>query len=500
MVPLVYILALLPILLFLHKLLNFINPFSTNKNLPPSPPKLPVIGNLHQIGPLIHHSLHTLSQKLGSPLMLIHLGSVPTIVISSADAAREIMKTNDLIFASRPDVKMFRRLLFDLKEVSVAPYGDYWRQVKSIMVLHLLSNKKIEAHREIREEEIAVVVDKIKKSKVIDLSDLFVRFTNDVVCRVTFGKKYNDEESGRKFRKMLNEFFDVLGGLNFEDLVPWLSWLDRLRGFSGKVERVARQMDEFLDGVVEERLRDQSRTNGDEGREAFIDILLKIQKEDKIGVVLDRHAIKALLLDAYTAGTDTTAIVLEWAFTELLKNPRVLKKTQDEVRMVLKDKQQIEQKDIDNMTYLKAVFKETLRLHPPIPTILPRVASQDAKVMGFDVRKGTRVIVNAWSIARDPKTWDESNEFRPERFLDCTIDFKGHDFDLIPFGAGRRGCPGIAFAMTTNENLLANLLHKFDWKLPNGVKNEYLDMSERPVGAIIRKKIPLLAVATPCFS
>ncbi|XP_076901988.1 cytochrome P450 736A117-like [Bidens hawaiensis] len=499
MVPLVYILALLLLLLFLFKLLYFTKPSSTNKNLPPSPPKLPVIGNLHQIGPLVHRSLHSLSQNLASPVILIHLGSVPTLVVSSADAAREIMKTNDLIFATRPDSKLSRRLLYDLKEVSMAPYGEFWRQAKSIMVLHLLSNKKIEDHRETREEEIAIVVDRIKKSKVVDLSDVFMRFTNDVVCRVTFGKKYSDGESGRKFRKMLDEFFEVLGSLNFEDLVPWLAWVDRFRGLSGKVERVAREMDEFLDGVVEERLRDHSTTNGDNGREEFIDMLIKIQKEDKIGVALDKLVIKALLLDVYTAGTDTTAIVSEWAFTELLKHPRILKKAQDEVRTILKDKQQINQEDIDNMTYLKAVFKETLRLHPPVPTLLPRVARQDVKVMGFDVSKGTRIFINAWAIARDPKVWDDSNEFRPERFFNYNIDFKGHDFDLIPFGAGRRGCPGMAFGMATNENLLVNLLHKFDWELPDGGKGESLDMSEQP-GITIRKKIPLLAIATPVSS
>ncbi|KAI3727004.1 hypothetical protein L1987_66811 [Smallanthus sonchifolius] len=204
-------------------------------------------------------------------------------------------------------------------------------------------------------------------------------------------------------------------------------------------------------------------------------------------------------MDAYTAGTDTTATVLEWTFTELLKHPKALKKAQHEVRMLLKGKQQINQQDIDNMKYLKAVFKETLRLHPPLPTLVPRVASQDVKIMGFDVTKGTRVIINTWAIARDPKTWDDSNEFRPERFLDCNIDFKGCDFDLIPFGAGRRGCPGISFAMATNENLLANLLHKFDWELPNRGKEEDLDMSERP-GATICKKVPLLVIATPFSS
>lgn len=163
--------------------------------------------------------------------------------------------------------------------------------------------------------------------------------------------------------------------------------------------------------------------------------------------------------------------------------------------MVLKGKSHINQDDIDNMKYLKAVLKETLRLHPPIPTLVPRVASQDVKIMGYDVMKGTSVIINAWALARDPKVWDEPDEFKPERFLDCAIDYKGLDFDLIPFGAGRRGCPGIAFAMTTNENVLANLLLKFDWELPNG-KEEDLDMTERP-GLAIRKKTPLLAIATP---
>ncbi|MFS8000080.1 putative cytochrome P450 [Helianthus anomalus] len=193
---------------------------------------------------------------------------------------------------------------------------------------------------------------------------------------------------------------------------------------------------------------------------------------------------------------NTTATVLEWAFTELVKHPRVLSKVQDEVRTILKGKQQINQDDIGNMKYLKAVLKETLRLHPPIPTLVPRVARQDAKVMGYDIAKGTRVIINAWAIARDPKVWDDPNEFRPERFLDCTIDFKGRDFDLIPFGAGRRGCPGIAFAMTTNESLLVNLLHKFDWQLPNGGNEDDLDMNEQP-GLTISKKVPLMVVATP---
>ncbi|KAI3512861.1 hypothetical protein L1887_20182 [Cichorium endivia] len=221
-----------------------------------------------------------------------------------------------------------------------------------------------------------------------------------------------------------------------------------------------------------------------------------MQKEDTDGIFQDKTNIKALLLDAYAAGTDTTATLLEWVMAELLKHPVVMKKAQDEVRAVLQGKNGITEEDLEKMTYLKAVIKETLRLHPPLPLLVPNVATKDVTVMGYDIAKGTQVMTNVWAIGRDPKHWDESGEFRPERFLGSSIDFKGHDFELIPFGAGRRICPGIAFAMAANENLLAALLYKFDWKLANGEKEEDLDMSECP-GSIVRKKVPLLAVATP---
>lgn len=162
--------------------------------------------------------------------------------------------------------------------------------------------------------------------------------------------------------------------------------------------------------------------------------------------------------------------------------------------MVLQDKNHINQQDIDNMKYLKAVIKETLRLHPPAPTLIPRVSREDAKVMGYDIMKGTRVIINGWAIQRDPKVWDEPDEFQPERFLDNSIDYKGHDFELIPFGAGRRGCPGMQFALVIDEHVLANLLHKFDWELPNGGKEADLDMEEEP-GITVHKKVPLLVMA-----
>lgn len=196
--------------------------------------------------------------------------------------------------------------------------------------------------------------------------------------------------------------------------------------------------------------------------------------------------------DAFAAGTDTTYTVLEWAMTELLRHPNAMQRVQAEARRIAGDKSSITEDDLDQMRYLKAVIKETLRLHPPIPLLIPRESTQDTKVKGYDVAAGTRVIVNSWAITRDPLLWDSPEEFRPERFLNSSIDFKGHDFELIPFGAGRRGCPGIAFSIAVDELVLANLLHKFDWRLPDGV--EELDMTES-TGLTIHKKFPLIASA-----
>ncbi|KAG5522998.1 hypothetical protein RHGRI_034967 [Rhododendron griersonianum] len=201
-----------------------------------------------------------------------------------------------------------------------------------------------------------------------------------------------------------------------------------------------------------------------------------IQRENVVGIPLQRDSIKALILDIFAAGTDTTSTTIEWVMTELLKHPQAMKKLQAEVRLIVHSNQPVTEDDLDQMLYLKAVIKETLRLHPPIPIIVPRESTKDVQVKGYDIAAGTRVLVNAWAIGQDPASWDEPEEFRPERFLNGrSIDFRGHDFELIPFGAGRRGCPGIQFAAVVDELAVANLFHKFDFALPDGVE---LDVSE----------------------
>lgn len=199
----------------------------------------------------------------------------------------------------------------------------------------------------------------------------------------------------------------------------------------------------------------------------------------------------------FGAGTDTTYTLLEWAMTELLRHPKIMKEVQNEIREIVGDKSNVTEDDLDKFHYLKAVFKETLRIHPPIPILLPRQSTQDVKINGYDIPEGTQVYINYATIAKDRASWDQADEFRPERFLvNPSINFLGNDLQFIPFGAGRRICPGIEFTMRVNELALASLLNKFDWSQPCEEREEDMDITES-TGATKHKKSPLIALATP---
>uniref|UniRef100_UPI0005C82B89 cytochrome P450 71A22-like n=1 Tax=Fragaria vesca subsp. vesca TaxID=101020 RepID=UPI0005C82B89 len=282
-------------LILLYRSWSFTTPSS--KNSPPSPPKLPIIGNFHQLGLQPHRSLESLSQRHG-PLMLLRFGSVPVLVVSSSDAAREIMKTHDLTFSNRPKSVIFEKLLYNYKDVASAPYGEYWRQVKSICVLNLLSNKRIRSFRYVREEETTSMINEIasSSSRAVNLSAMFARLANDVVCRVALGRKYSSTdfiEGGRTFKEVLLEFGELLGTFSIGDFIPWLAWLNRVNGLNGKLDKVAKELDEFLDRVIQEHEDDdRPRSSGTD----FVDVLLEIQKRNLLGFPLAIVSIKALIL------------------------------------------------------------------------------------------------------------------------------------------------------------------------------------------------------------
>ncbi|XP_027357279.1 cytochrome P450 71A22-like [Abrus precatorius] len=486
------------IILVLPTILNLVSKWSsksstTHKISPPSPPTLPILGNLHQLGMSHHRTLHSLAQTYG-PLMLLHFGKVPVLVISSAESAREILKTQDHVFSNRPHRKMFDIFWYGSRDVASAPYGLYWRQVKTLCVLHLLSSKKVQSFGVVREEEVVIMIEKVRQScshfMPVNLTELFSNVTSDIVCRSVIGRRY----CASTLREPMIHLEELLGASVLGDYIPWLDWLGRVNGIYGRAERVAKMFDEFLDDVIDEHVRKRGNDVGGEGQNDFVDILLRIQKRNTADFQIDRTIMKALIMDMFGAGTDTTLAVLEWAMTELLRHPTVMQKLQDEVRNMAGNKTHITEEDLSGMAYLKAVIKETLRLHPPSPILIPRESMQETKVMGYDIASGTQVMVNAWAISIDPSNWNQPLEFQPERFLNSSIDIKGHDFQLIPFGAGRRGCPGITFAMAVNELVLANVVHQFNWALPSGAMGDQaLNMSET-TGLTIHRKFPLVAL------
>lgn len=268
----------------------------TTKNLPPSPFRLPIIGNLHQLGLAPHRSLKTLAHKHGS-LMLIHLGSVPVVVASSAEAAGEIMKTHDVIFSNRPKMTIPYIISYGAKSVGFAPYGEYWRQSKSIYVVHLLSSRKVQMFRRVREDETNLMIDKIQDTLdcVIDLSKILMSLTNDVICEAVLGRKYGDG----KFMDQMKELMELLGVFSVGDYVPSLSWVDRLSGLEARARKTAKNLDEFLESVIENRLDMNRNIIGDQsvGCQDIVDILLEIQREQATtNVIAHKDVIKAFIL------------------------------------------------------------------------------------------------------------------------------------------------------------------------------------------------------------
>ncbi|KAJ4804754.1 Cytochrome P450 [Rhynchospora pubera] len=458
------------------------------QQLPPSPPKLPLIGNLHQVGNISQDSIHALSMKYG-PLMLLHLGQIPTLIVSSAEMAQEVMKNQDNVYASRPSMKASKLLLYKNKTVGFAPYGEYWKHAKKLAIVHLLGVSKVKSYELARKEEVQSAVEKIRHaqslSNPVDLSEVFSSFTLDILCRVVsknFSKKH-------LLRGLIEEGTALFGEFNFEDYFPALHVFDNLLKFDSKAKDISKQWDDLLEQVITEHLNRHEK-DGD-----FIDVLLSLQADKQADFELTKDHIKAILVDMFGAGSHTTFITLEWVMAELVKDQKTMLTLQQEVRTMSGNKSgTIAEEDLKKMTWLKAVIKETLRLHPPAPLLVPRESLEESQINGYNVPKGTKVLINAWTINRDPKFWQNPDKFIPERFVENTgIDFRGNNFQLIPFGGGRRICPGINFAISNIEIMIATILFHFDWELPCGIKRDEFDMNYAP-GLTVRRNKKLYLV------
>uniref|UniRef100_A0ACD5Z5Q8 Uncharacterized protein n=1 Tax=Avena sativa TaxID=4498 RepID=A0ACD5Z5Q8_AVESA len=471
--------------------------------LPPSPWALPVIGHLHHLaGALPHRALRDLARRHG-PLMMLRLGELDAVVASSPDAAREIMKTHGASFASRPLTSMQQMAYGEDEGLIFAPYGDAWRQLRKICTVELLSSRRVQSFGPVREEEVgrllrAVAAASASANSPVNLTEGISAYVADATVRAIVGSQFTQRD---EYLRMLQEGLKIVPGMTLPDIFPSSRLVRLLSGVPGKILRHSRGMKKFMDAIIQEHQEGRvSRGGGDDGdREAedLLDVLLRLQKEADSQYPLTTENIKTVMLDMFGAGSETAATTLQWAMAELIRNPRVMRKAQDEVRQHFAGQGKVTEAGLADLHYLRAVIKETLRMRPPAPLLLPRVCGSPCQVLGFDVPEGAMVIVNAWAIGMDPAHWDAPEEFAPERFeRDGGRDFKGADFEFVPFGAGRRICPGMAFGLAHVELALAALLFHFDWELPGGTAAGDLDMTEQ-FGVTTSLRSDLVVVAVP---
>ncbi|KAL7156204.1 hypothetical protein ABFS83_03G128000 [Erythranthe nasuta] len=484
-----------PILAFIFKTISKLR--QPRRNTPPGPKPWPIIGNLNLIGPIPHQSFHFLSQKYGE-IMQLKFGKYPVVVASSPEMAKQFLRVHDTVFASRPPLAAGKYTAYNYSDMTWAPYGPQWRLARKIYLSEVFSAKKIESFEHVRIEETRNLLSRLRSvsGNPVVLRDHLMHYTVSATCRMILGKKYLCDSEDDKFvtlQDMLDEWFLLNGAFVISDWIPWLKFLD-LQGYVKRMKALYKSLDNFHNYVIEDHQTRRKRAAEEEKdftSEDLVDKLLKLADDPNLEVKLTRDRVKGLLQDLLAGGTDTSAATVEWALCEILRQPRIIEKAKQELDRVIGRKRWVEENDFSQLPYVEAIIMESMRLHPLATLLAPHYAIDDCKVAGFDISKGTTVLINTWSIGRDPKSWDSPEEFLPERFLGKETDMLGSNFALLPFGSGRRRCPGYNLGLKMVRTTLANLLHGFEFKLAEDV------CLEEMYGLTTHPKKPLVVVMEP---
>ncbi|XP_004237820.1 cytochrome P450 71A1 [Solanum lycopersicum] len=489
-------------LAFVFKKLNH-----PKRKLPPGPKPWPIIGNLNLLGSLPHVSFHHLSQKYGD-LMLLKFGSKPVLVVSSPEMAKEILKTHDAIFASRPVLAAGKYTSFNYSDMTWAPYGAYWHQARKIYLTEIFSPKKLHSLEYIRIEERQTLISRLypHSGKPIFLRDHLPRFSLRTISRLVMSDKYFSDQSNsdtsivtlERLQWMLDEWFLLAGVINLGDWIPCLSWFD-LQGYIKRMKDSGKNFTQFYKYVLDDHNAIKMQKSGDFVPKDMVDALLHLANDPNREVQLTSDRMMGLMHSLLAGATDTSAATIEWTFQELMRRPNIMEKAHHELERAIGKERWVEEEDFSKLPYIDAIIKETFRLHPLCAVLPPRYSTEDCNVAGYDIPKGTTVYVNAWSLGRNPKYWDRAEEFIPERFIENNIDIKGQNFALLPFGSGRRKCPGYSLGMKVVRTTMANLMHGFNWKLGGDTKPEDISMDEI-YGLTTHPKEPISLIMEPRLS
>ncbi|KAL4558114.1 hypothetical protein LXL04_036310 [Taraxacum kok-saghyz] len=465
--------------------------YKSKSGIPPSPFALPIIGHLHLLGPSPHQAFHKLSIQYG-PVFRLFLGSKPCVVFNSPQTAKELFRTYDNLFLDRPHNSAAEYIAYEGRGFIFSPYGSYWKFLKRIVVSELLNSKTLDSLIPVRRDEITRFLTslshKAKNGKSVELEGELMKMTNNVISRMLMSKRFSDEEDeAREIKKIITDIAELMFTFNLSDHIWFLHNLD-IQGIGKRAKEIRGRFDVLIEKIIEKHEEARKEKKEKEEVKDLLDLLLDISEDESMEIKITRDNIKAFILDIFGAGTDTTAITIEWALSELINNPKIMKKAVEEIDQIVGKERLLQESDIPNLPYLQAIIKETLRLHPAAP-VIQRISKEDCTVGSYHIPAKTIIFYNIWGVGRDPAHWENPLEFRPERFEEKQLEVRGQHFELLPFGSGRRMCPGTSLGLMVVYVTLGCMIQCFDWKAGKYGDLSSVDMEEGTISIFLMKTL-----------
>ncbi|XP_040985806.1 flavonoid 3'-monooxygenase CYP75B137-like isoform X1 [Juglans microcarpa x Juglans regia] len=474
--------------------------------LPPGPRGLPIVGYLPFIGTELHIKFEQLCGIYG-PIYKVWFANKLCIVISSPSLVKEVVRDQDALFSNRDVNKAILAITYGGADIAFSPNGPNWKMLRKMFVREMLSASNLDTTFTLRREEVRNTIKNVyeKIGTQVDLGELAFVTAINAIMNMLWGGTLQGEEGakfGADFKNMFSNLMLLLAKPNVSDLFPALASFD-LQGIEREVKGISQSIDRVLDYVIDKQMKSLAKAKEEgktkTGRKDFLQVLLEIREQNNGAYSISMTQLKAVLVDIVVGASDTTTTMLEWVMARLMKHSEIMRKVHEELTEIVGVDNLVEEFHLPKLQYLDAVIKETFRLHPPFPFLVPRTPSESSIIGGYHVPKGSSIFVNVWAIQRNSKYWDNPLEFIPERFLNDgygRVDYSGNNFKYFPFGSGRRICAGLTLGERTLKYILASFLHSFEWKLPQGSE---IDVSDT-YGVVTKKKNPTIAIPTPRLS
>ncbi|KAL0350519.1 UNVERIFIED_CONTAM: cytochrome [Sesamum radiatum] len=392
------------------------------------------------------------------------------VIVTSPAIVEECFTKNDLVLANRPLNHVGKYIGYNYTSLVASSYGEHWRNLRRLTTLEVFATTRLNMFQSIRHDEVRLMLKRLYRNSYQDFARVelryrFMELTFNNIMRMVDGKRYFGEdvenEEAKLFRHLIEEVVKLIGASNPVDFFPVYRWID-YKKYEKNWAGLSTRMDSFMQGLIDEHRRNK-------GRNTMIDHLISLQESEP--EYYTDHIIKGIIIVMLIAGTNTSVSTVEWAMAVLLNHPQKLDKARAEIDNLVGDDRLVNESDLSNLPYLHNIIMETFRLFPASPLLVPHEASVDCKLGGYDIPKGTIVQVNAWAIHRDPTVWDDSISFNPERFEKIEVGPP----KLLPFGMGRRSCPGYGLANRVVGLTLASLIQCFEWRR---IDEDLVDLTE----------------------